>query len=291
MRIGIVINEKKPNAKSFLEELLRRLKDKRITPLLEKFAMDSLGIGDFPLLTRDSISQTDLVLALGGDGTLLRTAGMVEDRKVPIMGINLGGLGFLTGFSTEEAFEALDEFLNNQHKEEKRMILKAEVGKESFFALNDFTIAMGPSRRIIELILYVGEEYVCKFVADGVIVSTPTGSTAYSLAAGGPILYPVMEAIIVAPICPHALSIRPLIFSKEMKVYIEVGAKGPEVLLTIDGQSQSSLNPGDKVAFSMAGYKIRLVMPKEKPFYTILQRKLKWGTRGDDPPSADLSLS
>ncbi len=282
MKIGIIINEKKPNAKPFLENLLRELRKRGITPLLEKRAIDSLRVGKFPPLTNESIPKTELILALGGDGTLLKTAGIVGDKGIPIMGINLGGLGFLTGFSTDEAIKAIDDFLKHDYKEEERMVLKAEIGEDSFFALNDFTVSLGPSRRIIELTLYVESEYVCKFVADGVIVATPTGSTAYSLAAGGPILYPIMEAIIVAPICPHALSIRPLVFSKDMKVYIEVGAKSPEVFLTIDGQSQRPLSPKDRISFSMAEYKMRLIMPKEKPFYTILRRKLKWGTRGDD---------
>ncbi len=281
MKFGIIVNTKKPHARSVLEQLLPWLSTQNVTPFVETAVAGELRFQEFASDPERFLNEVDLVMALGGDGTLLRTARLVGTRGIPIMGINLGALGFLTGFAVDEIYDAVTDFLNHRHREEARVLLTARLGQEEFVALNDFTITMGPHGRVIELILYVRQEYVCKVVADGVIIATPTGSTAYSLAAGGPIVFPSMEAFLITPICPHALSFRPLVLPPNENFDIELGDKTEGAVLTIDGQEQRTIKPKERVWFSPAPFKVRLVVPKTKSFYEILRKKMKWGGRED----------
>jgi len=281
MKIGLIVNPQKPLAKSVVNELIRFLIKKEITPLLEKLSAQAFNITKYSATEQEILASANLIIALGGDGTLLRSARLVANKQIPIMGVNLGGLGFLTEFSGDEAQKAVSDFLNKNYREEERMVLKVSYEKERFYALNDCAINMGPDARVIEIILSSNQNFICKLFADGVVVATPTGSTAYSLSASGPIIYPTMEAILITPLCPHILSARPLIIPASEVIALELGERAEMALLTIDGQEQRELHSGDKVILQKAAHSIRLIAPKNKSYYEILRAKMKWSERGD----------
>jgi NAD+ kinase len=261
MKIAVVYNKKKPNAK----EVLNRIKDWSSREGHELLISSSLN------------SEIDFLLALGGAGTMLSAVREVGELELPVMGINLGGLGFLTAFPSSELEQALDDLANKRIRIEERILLSVEWKKERFFALNDATFNMGSDARVVELSTYVNGEFLTRFTGDGLIVATPTGSTAYSLSAGGPILDPRLEAAILTPICPHALSARPMLVPPEYTVTVEVGYKNPSVILSIDGQERRLLKPNDKVTFYKADRHARIVMPEDVSFFKILRRKMRWG--------------
>lgn len=277
MKIGIIVNLKKPLAAKTVEQLLAYLTENGIEPLLELETANFLKCHHLGVGKRELIDHAQMIIALGGDGTLLRAARIVGSKEIPIMGINLGGLGFLTEFSLEEFKPALSDYLAGKHREELRMVLAIEFCQEQFFALNDCSINMGPSCRVIESIINIDSNYVTRFVADGVVIATPTGSTAYSLAAGGPIVFPTMEAILITPLCPHALAARPLVLPAQETLTVELAQNSESAVLIIDGQERREFRPGNKVICKKADYKIRLVAPKDKSYYEILRRKMKWG--------------
>jgi NAD+ kinase len=231
--------------------------------------------------------KTDLVVALGGDGTLLRAARAVGDRLTPVLGVNVGSLGFLTEVTVGEMYDALAGILGSQYRFEDRMNLDAVVTREGSevyraTALNDVVINKGALARVVEMKTTVDREYVAIYTADGLIASTPTGSTAYSLSAGGPIVNPVMDAIIVTPICPHTLAVRPMILSAEQEFGVELWAEHgpngePEVKLTVDGQVGFDLVSGDVLTFRRSKQRTRLVLSGQRSFYEVLRGKLKWG--------------
>jgi NAD+ kinase len=279
MKIGLIVNPEKPLAKKIVAELVDYFKKNRITPLLEEPTAEKLKLAKLAAKEKDIISSSEVIVALGGDGTLLKTARMVGGKEIPIMGINLGGLGFLTMFSADEAKTAVADFLNKNCREEERMVLAVTYKKEKFYALNDCAINMGSDCRVIEIILSSDHKFICKLVADGVVVATPTGSTAYSLAAGGPIVFPTMEAILITPLSPHVLSGRPLIVPSSEMITLELAERTERAILTIDGQEQRQLKQREKITFTKADYSIRLIAPKNKSYYEILRTKMKWAER------------
>jgi NAD+ kinase len=281
MKIGLIVNPQKPLAKSVVNRLIGFLVKKKITPLLEKLSAQAFNITKYSATEKEILVSANLIIALGGDGTLLRSARLVANKQIPIMGVNLGGLGFLTEFSGDEAQKAVSDFLEKNYREEERMVLKVSYKKERFYALNDCAINMGPDARVIEIILSSNQNFICKLFADGVVVATPTGSTAYSLSASGPIIYPTMEAMLITPLCPHILSARPLIVPATEAITLELGERAEMALLTIDGQEQRELRSGDKVILQKAAHSIRLIAPKNKSYYEILRAKMKWSERGD----------
>ena len=261
-----MVNSSKPLAKKLVPELARWLRSAGHEPLL------SVGAARAP----KPANKVDLVVAFGGDGTLLRAAHMVAGRDIPIMGVNLGGLGFLTEFSTDEARAGLEDFCHGRHTEERRMVLACTYGSNSGFALNDIAVNMGPANRAIELVAGSGGVLVTRFVGDGVVVATPTGSTAYSLAAGGPVVYPTMEAILLTPLSPHALASRPMILPADAKLEFELSKRSESAVLNLDGQERWTIKPGRPLRISRADFTIRIVTPKGKTYYQILRDKLKW---------------
>ncbi|MBA7594321.1 NAD kinase [subsurface metagenome] len=265
MKIAVVYNKKKPNATEILKRIDGWAKEK----------------GHKLLISAPLDESVDFLLALGGDGTMLRAVREAGKLQVPIMGINLGGLGFLTAFPSSELETALKDLSQKRIRIEERMLIRVRWRKEEFFALNDATFNMSSDARVIELSTYVNGEFLTRFTGDGLIVSTPTGSTAYSLAAGGPILDPRLEAMILTPICPHALSARPMLVPPTYTVTVEVGSKNPPVILTIDGQERRQLETGEKVAFCRAERHARIVMPQDVSFFQILRRKMRWGGMRD----------
>ena len=228
--------------------------------------------------------KVDLLVVLGGDGTLLAAARSMGEHAVPILPVNLGGLGFLTSVTLEELYPILEQVFADQHRISERVLLQAEVlrgGKviERQRALNDAVLNKAALARMIDLDLHIDGGYVCSYKADGLIISTPTGSTAYSLAAGGPIIYPVVEAFVITPICPHTLTNRPLVIPNTSRIELDFRAGDETVFLTLDGQVGVELKHGDRVVVTQASTKLRLVRPARKTYFEILRNKLKWGER------------
>lgn len=265
MKIALIFNKKKP----MVEEAVQRIKTW------------AAGQEHTVLLSKSLDESVDFVLALGGDGTMLRAVRETEDLEIPVMGINLGGLGFLTAFQSSEIDQALTDLSRKKVRIEKRMLIKTTIRNEVFFALNDATFNMSNDARSVELSAFVNGDFLTRFTGDGLIVSTPTGSTAYSLAAGGPILDPRLEAILLTPICPHALSARPMLVPPTYTVTVEVGAKNPTVILTVDGQERRILNTGERAEFSKSDRHAKIVMPEKVSFFEILRRKMRWGGARD----------
>ncbi len=275
IKIGLVVNWSKPLAQRFVPELIHWLKENGFdVSLADKPAM---GIRHF----RKGIKDVDLMVALGGDGTLLRAVQIVGERETPIMGVNLGGLGFLTEFSTGEARQGIRDFARGKFGEERRMVLACQMidgagQKKMGYALNDCAVNMGPSGRVVEVVLNWQGQFLNKFVGDGVVVATPTGSTAYSLAAGGPVVYPTMTALVITPLCPHALTARPIVLPGDGTVELELTGKSEEAVVTLDGQHRWVFHRGDRLTVTRAKHAVRLVVPKKKSYFAILRKKLKW---------------
>jgi NAD+ kinase len=283
---GVIANRRKAGIDAILMRLIAWLESKGVTPLV----WDDLA-GLVPEATlrplKEIAAKSELVVALGGDGTLLRAARVVGNRMTPVVGVNVGSLGFLTEVTIEEMERALDAILKGKYTWEDRMNLEAVIVRdrqeiESFSALNDLVINKGALARVIEMKMTVDGHYVADYTADGLIVSTPTGSTAYSLSAGGPIVNPKMDAIIATPICPHTLAVRPMILAAEQVLVVELwaghGVNGdPEVKLTVDGQVGFDLVSGDTIKFRRSQQRTRLVLSGERSFYEVLRKKLKWG--------------
>lgn len=228
--------------------------------------------------------KADLIISLGGDGTLLNIAPLVERPEVPILGVNLGALGFITEVAVDELEPVLSKTLSGDYEVEKRMTLEVRVlGKNGrphkFRVLNDVVIAKGARSRIIDLETYIGKDYLCTYRADGLIISTPTGSTAYSLAAAGPILEPTLGAIVLAPICPHTLTHRPIVVPSNAVIRVTLRSFGDTVILIPDGQQGMRLNNGDRVEARDYGLPVSLIKLPSRSYYEILREKLKWGER------------
>ena len=225
----------------------------------------------------------DWVVVLGGDGTLLGAARKIGKYGIPILGVNLGGLGFLTGIPLERLYPVVEMMIDGRIDLETRIMLEAKVLRKGeavcrFQVLNDVVINKRTLARIIDLDVSIDGEFLTTFRADGLIISTPTGSTAYNLSAGGPILYPTMETLILTPICPFALTNRPIIIPDTAVIQIEMGKESEEkVILTFDGQVGFDLYPGDKVVIQESKEKIRLLRPPDHSYFNILRTKLMWG--------------
>ncbi|HEX2932120.1 MAG TPA: NAD(+)/NADH kinase [Candidatus Binatia bacterium] len=233
---------------------------------------------------KEMAAKADLIISLGGDGTLLNIAPLVERPEVPILGVNLGGLGFITEVAVDELEAVLNKTLEGHYEVEKRMTLEIRVMRKKarqhkFRVLNDAVIAKGARSRIIDLETYVGDDYLCTYRADGLIISTPTGSTAYSLAAAGPILEPTLGAIVLAPICPHTLTNRPIVVPSNASIRVTLRSFGDTVILVPDGQQGIRLNNGDQVEARDYGMPVSLIKLPSRSYYEILREKLKWGER------------
>lgn len=228
--------------------------------------------------------DVDLIVSLGGDGTMLSVARFIGKRQVPVLGVNLGSLGYLTEFTKEELFSALEELREGSFYLDRRMLLDVRLtrGDEivaSQRALNEAVVNFGSPVRMIELECRINGMFVNSFRADGMILATPTGSTAYSLSAGGPIVHPGMSAILLTPICPHTLSNRPVVVPGESVVDLIFPAASDGVMLTVDGQVQIALQPGDEITVLRSQTTFDLIRPTNRNYFEVLRRKLKWGTR------------
>jgi NAD+ kinase len=235
-------------------------------------------------LARDQVADgAELVIVLGGDGTLLSAARAAGGRDVPLFAVNLGNLGFLTSIKVDELYPQLERALRGDFRLSLRRMLHGELWRAgtcigTYEALNDVALAKAEIARMIELEVHVDGHFMCVYRADGLVISTPTGSTAYSLSAGGPIIFPTVEALCLTPICPHTLSHRPIILPDE--AVIEVTARGSNTTyLTVDGQVGEMLEPSDKIVCRLSNRAIRLIAPPDKSFFDVLREKLEWGGR------------
>jgi NAD+ kinase len=227
---------------------------------------------------------SDLLIVLGGDGTLLTVARLLGDRNIPILPVNLGGLGFLTSVTLEDLYPVLEQAIKGEARYSERVMLESRVMRDGqpchcARALNDAVLNKAALARIVDLELRVNGEFVCNYKSDGLIIATPTGSTAYSLSAGGPIIYPIVSAFVITPICPHTLTNRPLVIPDSAKIDIGYIAGEAPLYLTVDGQVGVELHPNDVVVLSAAAQRLRLVRPQEKTYFCVLRDKLKWGER------------
>jgi len=283
-RVGFVLRRGKPEAETICGELVAWLVARGHRAVL---LPEHRGLAlDAEILPEAEFAATiDLLVVLGGDGTLLHGGGLVAQHGVPVLGINLGRLGFLTPFSTAEAAEAVDRALAGGLVVEQRMRLRVRLHQSGGevverHALNDAVLSQGAMARLIELRAFLDGSQVTIYRADGLIVSTPTGSTAYNLAAGGPILTPGQSSMCITPICPHMLTNRPLVVPAPSRVEIELAGESRGVILTVDGQWAHPVAPGDRVDISEAAVPLRLYR-SDKTYFEILREKLSWGERAD----------
>ncbi len=288
-RIGIIAKKNKPEAIPITRNLVDWLKPKGVDVYIEKEIGDLLGPSLPPptlhLIEREEFPQhVEMIIVLGGDGTLLSVARLIGDRGIPILGVNLGGLGFLTEITLEELYRVLEKVVGDHFIADERVVLHASVLRRGermaeFNVLNDAVINKGALARMIDIETTINGEYVTTFKSDGLIISTPTGSTAYNLSAGGPIVYPSLHCIIITPICPHMLTNRPIMIPDDVVIQATLKTKQQEVLLTLDGQQGFSLEFEDVVEVRKAEGRILLIKSPYRHYFEVLREKLKWGER------------
>ena len=280
-KIGIVANIVKENSLDYTVRLGDWLTARGVQVLFHKDIASAIGIGE-GYETTQLASMVDLLAAFGGDGTLLRTARAVRGFTVPIVGINLGQFGYLTEVNLNEMMDAFEVILRGDYQTERRMMLDVSVDAEGVSpeertVLNDAVVNRGNLSRIVDMETSVNDSYLTTFKADGLIVSTPTGSTAYSLSAGGPIVFPQMESIIINPICPHTLTNRPIILPGDARIKVTVWSKEAGATLTLDGQVSVHLKSGDTVTIEKSPYETVLICSPHRDYLEILRSKLGWG--------------
>lgn len=281
-RLGVIAKVHSPKAKGVLEPLLLWLQERQLEAFLDEDTARLVSDG-YPSHKKSDIpSLVEAILVLGGDGTMLSVARVVADRAVPILGVNLGGLGFLTETTLEQLYPALEGLLSGNYEVSERMMLTTHIHRQGeriaeYSVLNDVVINKGALARIIEMATYIDGEFVNTYRADGLIISTPVGSTAYNLSAGGPILFPTMHAVVVSPICPHTLTNRPLVIPDKCKIEVVLMSENEDVLLTLDGQVGFALRYKDVVEIRKAKFDIKLIQFPPWNFYHTLRAKLKWG--------------
>ncbi|HTG59303.1 MAG TPA: NAD(+)/NADH kinase [Terriglobia bacterium] len=282
--IGITSKPKKPEVRDIVTPLVHWLHDRSIEVLVDKETGSTLD-GSEKCVTRNEMpSLVDLIIVLGGDGTLLATARVLNRKPVPLLAVNLGGLGFLTVITRDELYSTLERVLAGDFRTERRVQIEAEVMRageviSSFLALNDVVLNKGAIARVLDFDVRVDGQFISSYKADGLIVSTPTGSTAYSLAAGGPVIAPSVEAFIVTPICAHTLSNRPIVLPDSAQIEVKVKSYGESVYLTVDGQVGVALRSEDAVHMRRASSVVELIQSPQKNYFEILRQKLKWGER------------
>jgi NAD+ kinase len=286
-RIGVVVKPHAPDALETLCRLTTWLNERGITlvggPEIQHEQIEhQTGCAVTVVSDGELARQVDLMLVLGGDGTMIATARMVGDTEVPVMGVNYGGLGYLAEFPIEELFPALEAILAGEYKVQQRLMLSVELwrGEELVTrnrVLNDVVVNKSALARIIEIEAYLNDQFVNLFRADGLIVATPTGSTAYNLSAGGPIIFPSMNAVVITPICPFTLSNRPIVVPDDSMIEVRLMTENEEVALTLDGQVGFPLQAGDRALIRKSKTSFNLVQPPNRNYFDVLRNKLKWG--------------
>jgi NAD+ kinase len=287
MRVGVLVNASRvagyPQAGELVRTTLQRLRDRGAEVLMNEAGATAFGRPDLSAADAALIDGTDLLIVLGGDGSILSAARLAAGR-VPILGVNMGGFGFLAEVTLADLPEAADTAVTGGGHIDERTMLEAEVTNNTGvrlrrLALNDIVVTKTGVARVVTLATWVNDEHLSTYPADGVIVSTPTGSTAYSLSAGGPIVHPLVDVIVVTPICPHTLTARPVVVSGTAAVTVQPIAGVDDVRLTVDGQESFPLETEERVVVRRAAPRTRLVRLKPPSFYSILRNKLAWGGR------------
>jgi NAD+ kinase len=280
--LGIVANVKKPKVKTTVERILSWAKRNKIDYFITEELSEIVGHKDKAFPVEKLPEHSRVIVSLGGDGTMLKSARAVGDKGNPVLGINLGSIGFLTEITSDNIERTLDRVKRKDFVIEKRLCLQAEIQglrDKKLFVLNDIVIDKGKVARLIHLHLYDNQEFVCSYSADGLIISTTTGSTAYSMAAGGPIINPKINAIIASPICPFTLALRPMVFSEKDSLKVIVESEHKEAMLTLDGQVSVKLHSPSTIFIHKARHCVNLIKFQERSYYEVLRTKLHWGAR------------
>ena len=281
--VGIVSKPNSPEAIKLVPELFEWLRQRGIEARYDVQTAEYLGRAD-GLNREDVPTGTQLVIVLGGDGTLLSAARAIGGGEIPLFAVNLGGLGFLTAIAIDDVFPELERALRGEHRIGLRRMLECSIMRggvhvSTYDALNDVVLTKASIARVIDLDAYVDNNFVCGYKADGLIVATPTGSTAYSLSAGGPIIFPSVAAISITPICPHMLTNRPVIVGDTSVIQIVALGDDDSIFLTVDGQVGELLKREDRVVCRSSAKAIHLIRPPKMMFFDVLRAKLKWGER------------
>jgi len=281
--VGIISKPHAEAARALVPKLLEWLHGRGIDTRMDQAT--ALYAGKQTGIPREETPEgCDLVVVLGGDGTLLSAARAIGRREIPLFPVNLGGLGFLTAITVDELFPELERAFRGEHRVAKRKLLNTEVMRAekvvaTYDALNDAVLTKSAIARMIDLDVHVDSQFVCAYKADGLIISTPTGSTAYSLSAGGPIIFPSVPAICLTPICPHMLTNRPVLVPETSVIRVISRGPGETVYLTIDGQVGTPIQEGDMLVCHSTQYALHLIRPPRMMFFDVLRQKLKWGER------------
>ncbi|HYW72539.1 MAG TPA: NAD(+)/NADH kinase [Pyrinomonadaceae bacterium] len=285
--IGVIVKPHQPDALETLCALTRWMSERGIAfvglPEIEREQIEHHSGCQIQVLAEAEMPRrVDLMLVLGGDGTMIATARMLGDMQVPVIGVNYGGLGYLAEFPIDEMFPALEAILVGAYTVQQRLMLKVELwrGEELITqnrVLNDVVVNKSALARIIAIEASLNNQFVNSFRADGLIVATPTGSTAYNLSAGGPIIFPSMQAMVITPICPFTLSNRPIVVPDDSIIEVQLITENEEVALTLDGQVGFSLQARDRIVISKSSTAFDLVQPPNRNYFEVLRNKLKWG--------------
>ena len=282
--IGVITKQSDPRLADTLQTLLDFLASRALKVLVDESAASLLKAETADLVSRERLARdADLAIVVGGDGTLLNAGRSLADADVPVLGINLGRLGFLVDVSPEEMTARIDEILSGDYREARRFLLDAEVSRGGevigrAVALNDVVLHVRDVVRMIEFDTYIDDHFVNTQRADGLVVSTPTGSTAYALSGGGPILHPALDAIVLVPVCPHTLSHRPIVVKGDSRIEVRVCAHNKDpAQVSFDGQANIDLEPEDRIVITKKPGPLRLLHPKGHDYFHILRAKLRWG--------------
>src|SRR3981081_1470206 len=280
--IGIISRPRRSNLEVVVPPLLQWFAARGIRTLYDTETAGALHDTSHGLSRVEVAEQSQLLLVLGGDGTLLAAARVAAPLGIPILPINMGSLGFLTSFTIEEMYPALEQVLAGRFSCSERVMLDVELHRDAEIiehqvVVNEAVINKGALARMIDLQLTIDSDFVCRYRADGLIVATPTGSTAYSLSAGGPIVHPAVESLIITPICPHTLSDRPVVVRDSSSIEVHLSGDTESVFLTLDGQTGIPMHAADRVHIRRAAERLRLIQPAQKSYFEILRNKLKWG--------------
>jgi NAD+ kinase len=286
-RIGIVLKPHQPDALKTICGLVQWLGERGIAlsggPEIERERIEhETGCPVEEVEANKLAAAVDLILVLGGDGTMISTARLIGDQEIPVLGVNYGGLGYLAEFRIEELYTALEAILSGNYRLDRRVMLAVELqrGNDPIpprRVLNDVVINKSALARIIEIEAYLNQQFVNSFRADGLIISTPTGSTAYNLSAGGPVIFPSMNAVVITPICPFTLSNRPIVVPDDAVIELRLKTEEEDVSLTLDGQVGFPLRVGDRVVIRKSRTTFNLVQPMNRNYFEVLRDKLRWG--------------
>jgi NAD+ kinase len=280
--VGIISKPRSEEAVRVVPELVAWLAQRGVSARVDPETATYLHRSDG--LPRESVPEgAQLLIVLGGDGTLLSAARALAGRDIPLFAVNLGNLGFLTAITVDELYPRLERVLAGDYRVSRRRMLHTEVWRKgqlagAYEALNDISLAKADIARIIDLEVHVDDHFMCLYKADGLIVSTPTGSTAYSLSAGGPIMVPTVAALCITPICPHMLTNRPVIVPDDAVIQLTLCSENT-TYLTVDGQVGQQLGKGDRVVCRRSEHTVNLIRPGGVQFFDVLREKLKWGGR------------